>query len=203
MRVGDIKVLENPLLLSNIGGCGRPVTVGATDIYGPADWASMDDSLAVCAAAFMRNKGKDVFTESDVLMGMSMDLRWMSHSEAKAVLAAMIRAGVMERNAGLIRPTPGVADRDVPVAYRPPRELIDAAVAGGSAERPAHEDVMPLMMDAAVAAGMERREFMSRCNQLRKDLDIHIEAAALMVLRDAGADISGLYEKARLSIMSR
>ena len=178
IRVGDIKVLENPLLLSNIGGCGGDVGTGATDIYGSVDWAP-------------------------VLMGMSMDLRWMSHSEAKAVLAAMIRAGVMERNAGLIRPTPGVADRDVPVAYRPPRELIDAAVAGGPAEQPAHEDVMPLMMDAAVAAGMERREFMSRCNQLRKDLDIHIEAAALIVLRDAGADISGLYEKARLSIMSR
>ena len=169
----------------------------------------MDDGLAMCAAAFMRNKGKDVFAENDILMGMSMDLRWMSHSEAKAVLSAMIRDGVLVKSSGVYRPAPDFPVLDIPVAYRPPRDLIERALkpsetpAEVPAEQREHVDVMPMLMEAAESAGMKRRDLISKSNQICRDMGIHIETAALIVLRDAGVDITELAGKVRESIVSR
>ena len=63
----------------------------------------MEDNLKLCLCAFVRNRGKTVFTESLLLMGMSMDLRWMSYSDAKAVLKAMLSQGLLERSGDMIR----------------------------------------------------------------------------------------------------
>ena len=51
-------------------------------------------------------------------------------------------------------------------------------------------DVFPMLMERAVEAGMQRRDFIQSCNRIQKRLDIEIGVAALIVLRDAGADVS-------------
>ena len=48
---------------------------------------------------------------------------------------------------------------------------------------------LPAMMDAAAAMGMQRRDFIQSCNKIQKRLDIEVAVAALIVLRDAGADV--------------
>ena len=85
----------------------------------------MEDNLSLCASAFVRNKGKNVFTENDILMGLSMDLRWMTYSEAKVFLSAMVTAGLFERSGDMYRATFSNNDIDIPVAYRPGRDLIE------------------------------------------------------------------------------
>ena len=47
-----------------------------------------------------------------------------------------------------------------------------------------------VLMDKAVESGMERRDFIQNCNKIQKRLNIDIGAAALIVLRDNGADIA-------------
>ena len=47
-----------------------------------------------------------------------------------------------------------------------------------------------MLMERAVEAGMQRRDFIQSCNRIQKRLDIEIGVAALIVLRDAGADVS-------------
>ena len=89
----------------------------------------MEDSLALCASAFVRNKGKNVFTENDILMGLSMDLRWMTYSEAKATLSAMMSENLFEKSGDMYRATFSNNDIDVPVAYKPSRTLIEGVLA--------------------------------------------------------------------------
>ncbi len=176
----------------------------------------MEDNLSLCASAFVRNKGKNVFTENDILMGLSMDLRWMTYSEAKVFLSAMVTAGLFERSGDMYRATFSNNDIDIPVAYRPGRDLIEKVQAAKEApkeapkeevkeevpasEKPVYQDMMPSLMNIAVDNGIDRREFMMQCNNLKRKLGIHIEVAALYVLRDAGVDVSDLSGKVYESV---
>ncbi len=177
----------------------------------------MEDNLALCASAFVRNKGKNVFTENDILMGLSMDLRWMTYSEAKAFLSAMVSGGLFERSGDMYRATFSNNGIDVPVAYKPSRALIEDVIASGKRSAPqpkpakkedvpasesenVPKDMMPALVKIAVDNGIERRDFMVRSNTLQRKLGIFIEVAALYVLRDHGIDVTELADQVYESV---
>ena len=155
----------------------------------------MTDEYTVCAAAFFRNKGKNVITEKEFTMVVSMDLHWMPYVKAKQLLAALISKGILIRNGEFVKPSFEISDVDVPVAYRPSAELIDSLVEiktepAASRPAPAGGDLLPSMIEEAVKKGIQKREFVAESNAVSKKLDIDMLAAALVVLRDKGVDIS-------------
>lgn len=159
----------------------------------------MADELTVCAAAYFRSIGKDVTTPEEFVMGTSLELKWMSPSDSKLLLSAMVRAGVVTQKDGYVRPASDLGAIDLPLAYRPPKELVESLHESKSQtteKAPAQKkqadtaDVFPMLMERAVEAGMQRRDFIQSCNRIQKRLDIEIGVAALIVLRDAGADVS-------------
>lgn len=159
----------------------------------------MADELTVCAAAYFRSIGKDVTTPEEFVMGTSLELKWMSPSDSKLLLSAMVRAGVVTQKDGYVRPASDLGTIDLPLAYRPPKELVESLHGSKSQtteKEPAQKkqadtaDVFPMLMERAVEAGMQRRDFIQSCNRIQKRLDIEIGVAALIVLRDAGADVS-------------
>ncbi len=170
----------------------------------------MEDNLRLCASAFVRNKGKNVFTESDILMGLSMDLRWMSYSQAKGMLAAMVTAGLFEKSGDMYRATFSNNDIDVPVAYKPSQELLGRVQAGAVRPEPPKpapkapeavpQDMMPVLMNVAIDNGIERKDFMIQCRALQKKLGIFSEVAGLYVLRDRGVDVSELADRVYESV---
>lgn len=159
----------------------------------------MADELTVCAAAYFRSIGKDVTTPEEFVMGTSLELKWMSPSDSKLLLSAMVRAGVVTQKDGYVRPASDLGAIDLPLAYRPPKELVESLHGSKSQtteKAPAQKkqadtaDVFPMLMERAVEARMQRRDFIQSCNRIQKRLDIEIGVAALIVLRDAGADVS-------------
>lgn len=163
----------------------------------------MAEELEVCAAAYFRSIGKDVTTTEEFVMGASLELKWMSPSDAKLLLALLVRKGIVSQRDGYVRPATDLSAVDVPLAYRPPKELTESLHAK-KAERPAAPaDVFPALMEKAVESGMERRDFIQNCNRIQKRLDIEIGVAALIVLRDAGTDVSpyldAVYDSVRTS----
>lgn len=171
----------------------------------------MTQDLAVCAAAFFRSRGKSVVTEKEFLMGASMNMRWMPYGDAERLLAVLIDSGVVEKDGEYIRPKVDVNSLDVPISYRPPAELLDmirsyvpektrsdaspvaSEPSGPLAKTTASddgEDVFQVLMSKATGMGIDRKEFLSSCRAVQKKMNIEIEVAALMVLRDNGADVS-------------
>ena len=153
----------------------------------------MSDELKVCAAAFLRNKGKTTVTENEFLMGVSMDFHWMPYSDSKKLLACMIADGVLTRSGEYLRPAFDVSDIEVPVAYKPSESFIKGLNVPKEVHKEVPEDeevdLLPLLMSEAVESGMERRDFISGSNILQKRLNIDILAAGLIVLRDRGIAI--------------
>lgn len=158
----------------------------------------MTDELTVCAAAYFRSIGKDVTTPDEFVMGTSLELKWMSPSDSKLLLAALVKAGVVVQKDGYVRPASDLGAVDLPLAYRPPKELVESLHAKSQTSEkkaPAKNnadpaDVFPTLMSKAVEAGIERRDFIQNCNRIQKRLDIEIGVAGLIVLRDAGVDVS-------------
>ncbi len=159
----------------------------------------MAEELETCAAAYFRGIGKDTTTPDEFVIGTSLNLKWMPPSETKLLLAALTDAGVVLQRDGYVRPAGDLSTVDVPLAYRPSRELVESLRGGksqkpnlketpGAAGEPA--DIFPMLMSKAVESGMDRRDFIQSCNRMQKRLDIEIGVAAFIVLRDAGTDVS-------------
>lgn len=157
----------------------------------------MSDELTVCAAAFLRNKGKNIVTETEFLMGLSMDLHWMPHGDAKRLLSALLSNKILEKNGEYLKPTFEVSDIQVPVAYRPSSGLIASLNAPAPEKKaaPVTENLLPALIADAVDSGMEKRDFIAKANLIQKDLNIDILAAGLIVLRDRGVDIDPLADR--------
>lgn len=155
----------------------------------------MTDSLTLCAAAFLRNKGKSVITEKEFLMGISMDLHWMPYRDAQRFLSALLKNGTFERNGEYIRANFETSEIDIPVAYRPPADLLNGLPVERTSASPAKErDLFPELMAEAERSGMQKKEFIAASNMIQKKLNIDIAAAGLIVLRDRGIDISPLVD---------
>lgn len=153
----------------------------------------MSDELTVCAAAFFRNKGKTVITETEFTMSVSMDLHWMPYGKAKQLLTELVSKGVLVRNGEFLKPSFEISDIEVPVAYRPSDALISSlSKTQTPAPKPAAPsgDLLQTLISEAIAKGMEKRDFISEANSISRKLDIDMLAAALIVLRDKGVDIA-------------
>lgn len=159
----------------------------------------MTDELTTCAAAFFRSIGKDVTTAEEFVMTASLEMKWMSPSDSKLLLSALVSGGVLVRKGDFVRPSADLGAVDVPLAYRPSQEIMDTIHRKPEQKNPGHADrgtadAQPdpfhILMDRAVEAGMERRDFIQSCNKIQKRLNIDIGAAALIVLRDNGTDIA-------------
>lgn len=151
----------------------------------------------VCAAAFLRNKGKTTVTDNEFLMGVSMDFHWMPYGDAKKLLSAMIQGGVFVKSGEFLRPSFEISEVDVPVAYRPSEGILRsyAAQSKVAPEQKKEVDLLPSLMAEAIESGMEKRDFISECNILQKRLNIDILAAGLIVLRDRGVKITDFSER--------
>ncbi|MBO4569038.1 MAG: DUF2240 family protein [Candidatus Methanomethylophilaceae archaeon] len=154
----------------------------------------MADETQVCAAAFFRACGKDVVTVDEFVMGASLELKWLPPSKAKALLSLLENEGAVTCKKGYVRLAENIEDTDLPMAYRPSPELLSRLSQPLEPKKPAPEpeakDAFHVLMEAAEKAGMKKTDFIQSSNRVQKRLDIDIGAAALIVLRDDGVDIS-------------
>ena len=160
----------------------------------------MTDEYTVCTAAFFRNKGKNVITENEFLMVMSMDLHWMPYGNAKELLSILLSNGILEKNGEFLRPAFEISDVDVPVAYRPSEQLVRSLKERRPAPKqekkvPAPDNLLQGMIAAAMELGMEKRDFVSEANTISKRLDVDMLVAGLIILRERGEDITPYADK--------
>ncbi|MBE6524126.1 MAG: DUF2240 family protein [Thermoplasmata archaeon] len=155
----------------------------------------MADEATVCAAAFFRSVGKDVTTSDEFVMTVSLELKWMSPSDAKLLLRFLLESGILNRKGDFVRTSSDLSALDVPLAYRPSQQFLETVRSGKAPAKPtepkkeADPDMFHVLMDVALKNGMQTKDFVPACSKIQKRLSIDIAAAALIVLRDNGIDI--------------
>lgn len=162
----------------------------------------MTDEFEICAAAFFRNKGKDVVTPKEFVMGVSLDLRWMPVVDAERLADALVRKKIVSRSGEYLKVVVDPSGVEVPVAYRPSESLL-SELHSAPVPKSKPKEALPELVNAAVKSGLDRGKFVSECNKLKKRLGIDMEAAALIILRDNGVDISLFIDAIRETIIGR
>ena len=166
----------------------------------------MPDELETCLAALFLNKGKDVLTAKEFVMYVSLDLRWMQVKDADLLMRALLEKGLMSRTGDYVKPLIDLSAANVPVAYRPSETLIQglkAPAPKSAAKESEPQALLPRLIKEALGLGMEKGTFVAECNKVSKKMDIDIEVAALMILREKGADISPFVDDVRSSVLHR
>ena len=167
----------------------------------------MTDEYTVCAAAFFRNKGKNLISETEFLMAISLDFHWMPYGPAKQLLAALLSKNILVKNGDLLKPTFDISEIEVPVAYRPSDQLISSLGKNAPAKtetKPSGDaDLLPSMIAAAAEKGLEKRIFISEANSLSKKMGTDMLAAALIILRDEGVDITSFADRVYEAMKSK
>ncbi|MCL1979031.1 MAG: DUF2240 family protein [Methanomassiliicoccaceae archaeon] len=168
----------------------------------------MSNELETCLAALFINKGKDVLTAKEFTMYASLDLRWMQVRDANALMNVLIEKKLMSKNGDYLRPLINISEVSVPVAYRPSADLIKAlnnntSKQPAATKKDAAPDLLPKLIQEALASGMEKGAFVSECNKISKRMDVDMAVAAIMILKERGVDATPFIEEARSSVLSR
>jgi len=159
------------------------------------------DELDMTAAAFFRSKGKNVVTENEFFMGVSMDLRWLQPAETKELISLLINSGVLEKDGEYLRPSFDIRSADVPIGFRPSSDVL--RIKRKKIVPPAADDPLSVLAAEAGTLGMEKRDFIISLNAIQKQMNIDIEVAALLLFREKGADIADRCDDAYRAIAGR
>ena len=156
------------------------------------------DDLRMAAAAFFRNRGKNVVTDNEFIMTVSMDLRWMMPGEAENLLMLLSDHGHVKKDGEYVRPMFDVHATDVPLGFKPNADILKKA----RPKRAPDGDLLAELMGIAESSGMKKKDFIVSVNAIQKRINVDIEVAALIMLRERGTDISG-YADAVYGLISK
>jgi hypothetical protein len=146
------------------------------------------NELKFTTAAFFRNKGKNVVTESEFVNGVSLDQRWVTPSEAVRLASLLISRGYLKKDGEYLRPAFDVHTVDVPLNFRPSAGVLN--VPAPKAPAPKADDLISELMEKASSAGIAKKDLIASVNALQKRLNVDFEVAALVILREKGVDIT-------------
>lgn len=140
----------------------------------------MNDLQKSIALLFAR-KGKESLTEREFVFSASMDLRWFSPREAQRLLDAGISGGYLKKRNGSIAPTFDVGEAELPLDYKPGREVLEHAVV-----RQPRDLFIEMVEQIARTKSVPKREVVSKVNRKQEMLGIDVEPAVLLVACDYG-----------------
>jgi hypothetical protein len=135
-------------------------------------------SLRRTVATPYRQRGVDRLAESEFVVAVSLDRDWFSPDQAKRLVDAALGEGLLERadDDHLVpRFDPGAVD--VPDDFAPDASVVQ--------ERSPFERVL----DALVEAGEDKQSAVAAINRLQADLDLTLEAAAVLYAHRQGVDV--------------
>jgi hypothetical protein len=164
--------------------------------------------LQKTVAVVFNRKGKKMLSEREFINALFFELKWsdptgsgrIEAKEAQRILEAGMRQGLMEITDGYVRPTFDLKTVEVPLNYKPTKDMLkelgDGAPATAEAPKAAGKaDAQPqpvfsiLIDDIAAKSGWNKREVVARINKVVEKFSVDAEVAALLIGRDVGVDV--------------
>jgi len=142
-------------------------------------------SLRVVVAAPFRREGRDRVSESDFILDLSMKREWFTPEQARRIVDIGLSEGLLERgDAGSVVAAFDPREVSVPEGFSPDESVVQ--------RRSTFERVLAALTDA----GHEKQAAVAGVNRLQADLELTVEAAAVLYARRQGVDVDALAERA-------
>lgn len=148
-------------------------------------------SLRTVVAAPFRQRGREQMPESEFVVVLSLDRDWFSPDQASRVADRAVGEGLLTRSEDdeMLSPTFDPDEVSVPPDFVPDESLLQ------------RQSTFERTLDALVAADIPKQEAVAGINQLQADLDLTIEAAAVVYAKRQGLDVTAIAEQARDAII--
>ncbi len=154
----------------------------------------MERSIAV----LFRRKGKGSLTEKEFVYSASMELRWFPPKDAQRLLDLGLSGGYLRRKNGDIFPTFDFSSIDVPIDFKPPKDLFE------NAKRSSADLFSDIVEKIVRTKSVPKKEVVSKVNKKQELLGIDVEPAALLVASDYGLSVDDSFiERATTEILNR
>jgi len=141
-------------------------------------------SLRRAVAVPFREKGGEDLSESQFVVALSLDRDWFSPEQAKRLVDVAATEGLIERTDDSVQPTFDPLDVDVPDGFVPEDDVLR------------QRSTFERALDAVVEAGTEKQAAVAEINRLQSDLELTVEAAAVVYARREGVAVADLAERA-------
>lgn len=149
------------------------------------------DSLAY----LYQRKGKDVLSEKELILSISMDLGWFSPDEAKQLINVCLELRLLSRTDSGLKPSFDYKDFSLPIDFTPSKNILQV------------ESQEPLLLSIVRSihekTKLEKKDIIAEINKKQDALDVEIEVAAILVTRRYEVDISGFLREAEQEIFKR
>lgn len=134
-------------------------------------------SLRRTVAAPFRQRGVSSMHTSEFVAAIAMDRGWYTPDQVTRLIDVAISEGLMERDDESLSPTFDVSEETIPADFDPGEDLLT--------ERTVFERLLSTITDA----GHDKQEAVGAINKLQTELDVTIEAAAVVYARSEGIDV--------------
>jgi hypothetical protein len=142
-------------------------------------------SLRQAVAAPFRQRGVDRLRESEFVVVLSLDLEWFTAEQAQRLVDVAASEGLLAREDDAVVATFDPTAVDLPDDFVPDEAVLQ--------QRSTFERTLA----AIVEDGADKQTAVADINRLQGDLDVTVEAAAVLYARRRGLDVTGLAERAR------
>ncbi|MCQ2085906.1 MAG: DUF2240 family protein [archaeon] len=145
--------------------------------------------LTVCAAAFFRSRGRNFVTGKEFINEVSLNLRWMSKSDAGCLLSLLVEKNILCKSGDYFKPAFDVLSvKNIPIGYKPELSFI-SELKSTMPLRNTRESTFSSLITEAEKYGIKEEDFTSEAAVIRDKLAVDILAAGLIVLKGKGIDI--------------
>jgi hypothetical protein len=145
-------------------------------------------SLRVVVAAPFRQRGRERLGESEFVVALSLDRGWFSPDQASRVVDVAVGQGLLSREGEDLLTAFDPDDVPVPPTFEPDEDLLQ------------EPSPFERVLDALVSEGVEKQEAVADINRLQADLDLTLEAAAVLYARRRGVGVERAAERARAEL---
>lgn len=141
-------------------------------------------SLRTAVAAPFHQRGRRKLAESEFVVALSLDREWFTPDQAKRLVDVAVGEGLLARDGSEVRAEFNPAEVTVPGDFVPDESLVRGP------------SVFERALNALVDSGLDKQEAVANVNALQKELDVTVEAAAVLYARRRGIDIADVAEHA-------
>jgi hypothetical protein len=145
-------------------------------------------SLRRAVAAPFRQRGVERMTESEFVVALSLDRDWFSPDQAQRLITVAESEGLVGRGEDTLTPTFDPAGVDIPDDFEPEESILQ--------ERTTFERVL----DAITAAGVDKQTAVGDINRLQGELELTVEAAAVLYAHRHNVDVTDLAGRVRAEL---
>jgi len=151
------------------------------------------NQLKQTIAFLFRRKGKEVLSEKEFSLSLSMDTHWFSPKESSQLIEKALSSKLLIKTEKGLKPNFDYKKIEIPSDFKPSKDILEYT-----------EDVfLSIVNGVSEKTGMDKKNIIAEINRRQDELNIEIEAVALLLARKYNLDISKFLDDVEKIIVRR